>query len=143
MSYYTPQRYDFRTRIQVPHGSSDAILLDYLKTDHRRMMSQKEMLLAPLRSYWMPIAHEALREIGGTISDDELARMAQNAILLLRERSEVLRVRFCPRFSDPLTLPNTAAPVENSAVPKRLPDGSRHHLQNDNRPYSGNQHRPC
>jgi hypothetical protein len=132
MNYSQPRRYDFRTRIQVPYDSSDAVILDYLKTDRRRVASQKEMLLSALRPYWLPIAHEALRESGRLISDEELARMAQNAILQLGERGEMLRQRFCPRFNYRIFDPPAA---------QRPPDPSRPPAQNRNYPHNG-EHRP-
>lgn len=118
-----PQRYDYRTRIQVPMNSSDAVLLDYLKTDYRQVASQKEMQLSALRAYWLPIAYESLRERGGSVSDEELSRMAQNCILHLRERAEVLRQRFCPKLNLRADLPRTAQPLpntESAMAPKQL-----------------------
>jgi hypothetical protein len=106
-------RYDYRTRIQVPLNSSDAVLLDYLKSDYRQVTSQKEMQLSALRAYWLPIAYEALRERGGSVSDEELARMAQNCILHLRERAEMLRQLFCPKL-----VVRSESPKQTNSLPK-------------------------
>lgn len=137
-----PHRYDYRTRIQVPMNSSDAVLLDYLKTDYRQVASQKEMQLSALRAYWLPIAYEALRERGGSVSDEELARMAQNCILHLRERAEMLRQRFCPKLilrSEPSRIPHPSSNGETSAFSNQLPVTSHKEGQRYNLPCNGDQ----
>ncbi len=97
---------DYRLHIQTPLDHPDRVLFNYLMLPGTvAMYSHKEMALAALRAYWMPIAYEHYRhQLGIPFADVQLRQMARNAIAHLRERAEMLNHHFCAEL-DQIPIP--------------------------------------
>jgi hypothetical protein len=105
-STHNDNRCNYRLNIQTPLDNPDRVLFDYLMLPRAvAMYSHKEMALAALRAYWMPIAYEHYRhQLGVPLADVQLRQMARNAIAHLRERAEMLNHHFCAEL-DQIPIP--------------------------------------
>jgi hypothetical protein len=109
-STHNDDRGNYRLRIQAPPDNPDCVLFDYLMMQGHSIYSHKEMALAALRAYWMPIAYEHYRhQLGIPLPDVQLRQMARNAIAHLRERAEMLNHHFCAELDQMPILPFTRA----------------------------------
>jgi hypothetical protein len=103
-------RGNYRLRIQTPLDDPDCVLFEYLMRPGQTICSHREMALAALRTYWMPIAYEHYRhQLDVPLPDTQLRQMARNAIAHLRERAEMLNHHFCAELDQMPILPFTPA----------------------------------
>jgi hypothetical protein len=87
--------FEYHFSLEIDRDSPDVAMLTYLMEDDSYDYSHQEMVLSALRAYWMPIAYEFHRtEFKYPIRDDQLRRMAHNAINHLRERAEMINHHF-------------------------------------------------
>jgi hypothetical protein len=54
-------RLEYRLRIQASPNNPDRVMFEYLMSQGTADCSHREMALAALRAYWMPIAYEHYR----------------------------------------------------------------------------------
>jgi hypothetical protein len=109
-STHNDDRCNYRLLIQTPLDNPDCILLEYLMRQGHTIYSHKEMALAALRAYWMPIAYLHYRhQLCIPLADVQLRQMARNAIAHLRERAEMLNHHFCAELEQMPILPFTRA----------------------------------
>jgi hypothetical protein len=100
----------YRLLIQTPLENPDCVLFEYLMRQGHTIYSHREMALAALRAYWMPIAYEHYRhQLSIPLADVQLRQMARNAIAHLRERAEMLNHHFCAELDQMPILPFTRA----------------------------------
>jgi hypothetical protein len=94
-------RLEYRLRIQASPNNPDRVMFEYLMNQGTADCSHREMALAALRAYWMPVAYEHYRhQFDFPFSDPQLRQMARNAIAHLRERAEILNHLFCVDLCD-------------------------------------------
>ncbi len=115
-----PDRFDYRLRVQVPSNSSQALLLQYLKTDSNRVFSHREMVITAITAYWLVFAYRDAHQFGFVVSEAEMQSVIRDSIYRLNHQAHYLQTFFMGKNLEQIQAINEQKPLPYPA--SDLPD---------------------